>query len=64
MSFGLMANIPFVLRSKQVELFKSLLERKDKKPINSDVMGKMVIMSNFMNDSEQESMQQNPNNNE
>ncbi|ATZ64371.1 hypothetical protein [Acinetobacter bereziniae] len=41
-----------------------LIQKAYKEPINSNVMGKMVIMSNFMNDSEQESMQQNPNNNE
>ncbi|WP_252715628.1 hypothetical protein [Acinetobacter bereziniae] len=40
-----------------------LIQKAYKEPINSNVMGKMVIMSNFMNDIEQECMQQNPNNN-
>jgi hypothetical protein len=41
-----------------------LIQKAYKEPINSNVMGKMVIMSNFMNDIEQECMQQNPNNNQ
>lgn len=42
----------------------TLIQKAYKEPINSSVMGKMVITSNFMNDIEQECMQQNPNNNE
>uniref|UniRef100_UPI00124F9241 hypothetical protein n=1 Tax=Acinetobacter bereziniae TaxID=106648 RepID=UPI00124F9241 len=38
-----------------------LIQKAYKEPINSSVMGKMVITSNFMNDIELECMQQNPN---
>jgi hypothetical protein len=41
-----------------------LIQKAYKEPINSDVMGKVVVMSNFMSDIEQECMQRNSNNND
>jgi hypothetical protein len=41
-----------------------LIQKAYKEPINSNVLGKMVIMSNFMSDIEQDCMQQKLNNNE
>ncbi|MCU4492626.1 hypothetical protein KTI63_09090 [Acinetobacter guillouiae] len=39
-----------------------LIQKAYKEPINSNGMGKMVVMSNFRSDIEQECMQRNPNN--
>lgn len=41
-----------------------LIQKAYKEPINSNVMGKMVVMSNFMSEVEQECMQRNSNNSE
>jgi hypothetical protein len=41
-----------------------LIQKAYKEPINSNVMGKMVVMSNFRSDIEQECMQRNSNNSE